>query len=254
MKLLFLGTGTSQGIPVVGCPCSTCHSTDPRDRRLRSSVFIEANGRKFLIDTSPDLRQQLLTHLITDVDAILFTHEHNDHTAGLDDVRPINFLQQKSIAAYASARVINDLTIRYPYVFGTNHYPGSPRVELHEMVAGHSLDIAGCSILPLAVEHGNLPILGFKIGELAYITDASSLPESTIDAIRGVKVLVINALQLAPHHAHFNLDQAVAMAANIGAEKTYLTHMSHQLGPVDQWAPTLPFGVEAASDGLVVTI
>lgn len=254
MKLLFLGTGTSQGIPVVGCPCSTCHSPDPRDRRLRSSVFIEEDGRKFLIDTSPDLRQQLLTHHITDVDAILFTHEHNDHTAGLDDVRPINFLQRKSIPAYADDRVSRDLTIRYPYVFGNSLYPGSPQVALNRLEAGKTQIIGGLGVEALDVIHGNLPILGFKINNLAYITDASALPDTTKERISGVKVLVLNALQPTPHHAHFSLDQAVAMAQEIGAEKTFLTHMSHQLGPVHVWSKLLPAGIFAAHDGLAVEI
>ncbi len=254
MRLLFLGTGTSQGIPVVGCTCSTCQSTDVRDRRLRSSVYIEAGESKFLVDTSPDLRQQLLTHHITDLDAILFTHEHNDHTAGLDDVRPINFLQRKSIPAYADDRVSKDLTIRYPYVFGNSHYPGSPQVELNRLEAGKSHIIAGQSIEALAVIHGNLNILGFKINDLAYITDASALPDATVEAIKGVKVLVLNALQPTPHHAHFSLDQAVAMALEIGAEQTYLTHMSHQLGPVHVWSKLLPPEIFAAHDGLWVEI
>jgi phosphoribosyl 1,2-cyclic phosphate phosphodiesterase len=221
---------------------------------LRSSVFIEEDGRKFLIDTSPDLRQQLLTHHITDVDAILFTHEHNDHTAGLDDVRPINFLQRKSIPAYADDRVSRDLTIRYPYVFGNSLYPGSPQVALNRLEAGKTQIIGGLGVEALDVIHGNLPILGFKINNLAYITDASALPDTTKERISGVKVLVLNALQPTPHHAHFSLDQAVAMAQEIGAEKTFLTHMSHQLGPVHVWSKLLPAGIFAAHDGLAVEI
>lgn len=253
MRLLFLGTGTSQGIPVLGCQCATCHSPDKRDIRTRSSVVVEEGGSRLLIDTSPDLRQQLLTHNITDLDAILYTHEHNDHTAGLDDVRPINFLQQKSIPAFANQRVIEDLRVRYHYVFGANAYPGSPRVELFEIEAAKKFAVGSINILPLAVIHGNLPILGFKIGSLAYITDASALPEQTMAEIAGVEILVINALQIAHHHAHFNLDQALDVAAKVGARTTLLTHMSHQLGPVEQWSQLLPEGVMAAYDGLSLT-
>ena len=252
MRLLFLGTGTSQGIPVLGCQCATCHSSDPKDIRSRSSVVVEKEGQRILIDTSPDLRQQLLTHGITDLDAILFTHEHNDHTAGLDDVRPINFLQQKSIPAYANQRVIEDLKLRYHYVFGAKAYPGSPRVELNEIENGKPFEVGSVKILPLAVIHGNLPILGFKIGSLAYITDASELPEQTLAEIAGVEVLVINALQLAPHHAHFSLDQALSVAQKVGAGTTLLTHMSHQLGPVEQWSKLLPSGGMPSYDGLIL--
>ena len=250
MRLLFLGTGTSQGIPVLGCQCATCHSSDPNDIRSRSSVIVEEGGCRILIDTSPDLRQQLLTHGITDLDAILFTHEHNDHTAGLDDVRPINFLQQKSIPAYANQRVIEDLRQRYHYVFGAKAYPGSPRVELIEIEEGKPFEVGSVQILPLAVIHGRLPILGFKIGSLAYITDASELPDQTLAEIAGVEILVINALQLVPHHAHFSLDQALEVAQKVGAGTTLLTHMSHHLGPVEQWSKLLPAGVLASYDGL----
>lgn len=252
MKIIFLGTGTSQGVPVVGCRCATCTSEETQDKRLRSSIYIEVHGKKLLIDTSPDLRQQLLTHDIFDLDAILFTHEHNDHTAGLDDVRPINFLQQKSIDAYALERVAGDLGLRYPYVFGEQHYPGSPRVNMHMIEAGVTKEISGVPVLPMNVIHGNLPIVGFKIQNFAYITDASFLPHETMEAIRGIDVLVLNALQHAPHHSHYHLSEAIEVIGKIKPGICYLTHMSHQLGPAREWATLLPSGIHAAWDGLCI--
>ncbi|MBK8698907.1 MAG: MBL fold metallo-hydrolase [Saprospiraceae bacterium] len=254
MIIKFLGTGTSQGIPVLGCTCATCSSEDARDKRLRTSAYVEFEGLRILIDTGPDLRQQLISNHIFDLDAILFTHEHNDHTAGLDDVRPINFLQQKSIPAYGLDRVMKDLKVRYNYIFGQNHYPGSPKVEAHIIDPLQSFAIRNVVIQPLQIIHSDLPILGFRIGRMAYITDVSFIPQETAIQLNDLDVLVISALQFHPHHAHFSLNETLAAASLIGAKNTYLIHMSHSMGPVAEWTKLLPSGVFAAHDGLTLTV
>jgi phosphoribosyl 1,2-cyclic phosphate phosphodiesterase len=250
----FLGTGTSQGIPVVGCHCATCTSENPHNHRLRSSIWIEHNDTSLIIDTGPDLRHQLLSYQISDVDAILITHEHNDHTAGLDDIRPINFLHNKVIPLYAMARVIKNIRERFAYIFDDNPYPGSPQLSTHELVDREPIMIKNISVMPIEYMHGSLPILGYMIDRLAYITDASQISDDTITLLRntGLKYLVLNALHKKKHHSHFNLEEAIDMAVSIGAETTYLIHMSHTMGQVEGWSKELPDNVFPAYDGLVL--
>jgi phosphoribosyl 1,2-cyclic phosphate phosphodiesterase len=252
----FLGTGTSQGIPVVGCDCDTCTSENLQNQRLRSSVWIEQNDTRLIIDTGPDLRQQLLKYNVTDVDAILITHEHNDHTAGLDDIRPINFLHHKVIPLYAMERVEQNIRERFAYIFAEQTYPGSPRLTTHVIQDQVPFSVKDIDILPIEYTHGAINIFGYIINKFAYITDASHISDELINTLyqKGLKYLVLNALHMKPHHSHFNLEEALEAAARIGAEATYIIHMSHTMGPVEDWGPTLPDNVFASYDGLVLEI
>lgn len=255
MRITFLGTGTSQGVPVITCSCPVCCSDDKRDKRLRSSVLIELGGRNVLIDTSPDFRYQMLKHQVSRLDAILFTHEHNDHTSGLDDIRPFNFRQQYDMPVFGLARVLDDVKLRYRYIFEENPYPGTPRVICHTInpnEAFHLLD--DIKVTPIEVKHGNLKILGYRVGEFAYITDASELSETAMNLLYGVRILVINALQVKPHYAHFTLDEALQVAQSVAAERTFLTHISHNLGLYRDLSMRLPDHILPAYDGLQIEI
>jgi phosphoribosyl 1,2-cyclic phosphate phosphodiesterase len=248
--LKFLGTGTSQGIPVIGCDCNTCTSKNTHNKRLRSSAYIVNGNDKILIDCGPDLRQQFLTNNIDDLDAIIVTHEHNDHTAGLDDIRPINFRHNKSIPLFTNKRVKDDLAKRYEYVFLSNPYPGSPKIELNEIEFYESFNIGETKILPLKVQHGELEIIGIRINNMAYLTDVSALDFSTLQHLKELDVLVISALQRASHHAHLCFEDAINLARKIGAKNTYLIHMSHTLGDVEEWSKELDSNIHYAYDGL----
>jgi phosphoribosyl 1,2-cyclic phosphate phosphodiesterase len=252
----FLGTGTSQGIPVVGCKCDTCTSTNPHNRRLRSSVFVEIGDLKILIDTGPDLRQQMLMYQISDVDALLITHEHNDHTAGLDDVRPINFLHNKTLPLYAMQRVIKNIEERFAYIFDENPYPGSPQISLHTVYPNTPFEIKGVEIRPILFQHSTIDILGYIIGNFAYITDASYISDELVNYLnsQALDVITLNALHHKKHHSHFSLSEAVEMAQRIGAKESYLIHMSHTMGRVEEWSQSLPEAVFPAYDGLILTI
>lgn len=254
MIIKFLGTGTSQGIPVVGCKCDACTSIDPHDKRLRTSIFVECQGTKLLIDTGPDLRQQLLVNEIDDIDAILTTHEHNDHTAGLDDVRPINFRHQKTLPLYSIPRVLRNIETRFPYIFEANPYPGAPRIQLQAIVSFESFDVGNLSILPIEYDHGTLRIIGFRIKDSAYLTDVSHLDEKAMQHLKGLKILVLSALQRERHKAHLSIGEAVEVAKEIGAEQTYFIHMSHTLGRASLWTKDLPPAIHAAFDGLTLNI
>lgn len=253
MKITFLGTGTSQGVPVIGCTCEVCRSMDYRDKRLRTSVHIEIDGQSLVIDTGPDFRQQMLREDIRKLDAVIFTHSHKDHTAGLDDVRAYNFLHSRDIPVYGHPYVLNQLRIEYAYVFEPHKYPGIPRLQLLE-INSESFAIGNTSITPLPVQHLNMPVLGFRIGDFSYITDANFIPNTTLDKLHGTRILVLNALQREKHISHFNLKEAVAMAEQIGADKTYFTHISHKLGTHRQVESELPAGIALAHDGLIVTL
>jgi phosphoribosyl 1,2-cyclic phosphate phosphodiesterase len=253
MKITFLGTGTSQGVPVIGCTCETCLSTDDRDKRLRSSVLIEVGGVHILIDVGPDFRQQMLQNDVSKLDVVLLTHEHNDHIAGIDDIRPFNFKQGRKIPFYGLKRTLEDLKAKYAYIFDANPYPGAPGIVCHEVEPDVPIFITkDLQALPIHIMHGTLPILGFRILDFVYITDASQIDDSTLDSIQGVKVLVINALQYKKHYSHFTFDEAVTMAKIIGAEKTYLTHTSHHLGLHRDVESNCPEGIKPAYDGLVL--
>lgn len=251
MKVTFLGTGTSQGVPIIGCHCAVCQSKDPKDKRLRSSVFIEVNSVKIIIDTGPDFRQQLLREHIEDISAILYTHEHKDHVAGLDDVRPINFLQEKDMPIYAEPRVIEALEREFHYAFSETSYPGVPQLIVHP-IGLKEFEIEGVTVTPIRAFHHQLPILGFRIGNFAYITDANRIEESELNKLAGLEVLVVNALRKESHISHFTLDEAVEIATQINPKQTYLTHISHMLGKHNEVNKGLPKNISLAFDQLQI--
>jgi len=253
MKVTFLGTGTSQGVPVIGCTCQVCRSLDYRDKRLRSSVHIEVDGKSFVIDTGPDFRQQMLREHIGHLDAVLFTHGHKDHTAGLDDVRAYNFLQQADMPVYGLQEVLNQIKVEYYYAFEKEKYPGIPQLRLHTILQD-DFSIEGVKITPLPVLHMKLPVLGFRINNFSYITDANHIPAETLTRMAGSEVVVLNALQKEKHISHFSLEEALAMAKKIGAAKTYFTHISHKLGTHKSIEKELPDSVALAYDGLSITL
>jgi phosphoribosyl 1,2-cyclic phosphate phosphodiesterase len=251
LKITFLGTGTSQGVPVITCNCEVCQSDDHRNNRLRVSILIETADKTIVIDSGPDFRYQMLRAKVKDLDAILFTHEHKDHVAGLDDIRPFNYLLHKDIDIYATDRVQDALKREFSYIFSEVKYPGLPQIELHT-IDQDPFFIGQTEIIPLAIMHYKLPILGFRIGDFTYITDAKTISEETIDKVRGTKILIINALQRQPHISHFTLDEAIDFAQKIGAEQTYFTHISHNLGLHEEVEKELPAGMKLAYDGLTL--
>lgn len=253
MKVTFLGTGTSQGVPVIGCKCEVCSSANPKDKRLRTSALIEYGNTTIVIDSGPDFRYQMLRQKVEDLDAILFTHEHKDHVAGLDDIRPFNYLLGKRIDIYATPRVQDALRREFSYIFADTKYHGLPQINLFEVNA-QPFSIGGKTVIPFEVMHHKLPITGYRIGGFTYITDAKTLSEESMSKIKGTKVLVINALQRQAHISHLTLDEAIELAKNIGAERTYLTHISHNLGLYEYVQKALPNGIELAYDGLQVNI
>lgn len=253
MKVTFLGTGTSQGVPVIGCDCEICQSLDYRDKRLRSSVHIEVDNKSIVVDTGPDFRQQMLRERIEKLDFVLFTHSHKDHTAGLDDVRAFNFKQNMDMPLYGTAPVLDQLKTEYYYAFQKNKYPGTPQLQLNE-ITDNLFEVDGLTITPLPVSHLHMPVLGFRINDFSYITDANHIPESTFARLHGTKVLVLNALQKETHISHFNLEEAIVVAKKVGAEKTYFTHLSHKMGLHGEVSQSLPPSVELGYDGMVITL
>ncbi|WP_339866520.1 MBL fold metallo-hydrolase [uncultured Algoriphagus sp.] len=253
MKVTFLGTGTSQGVPVIGCTCPVCSSLDFRDKRFRSSVHIQIGKLSLVIDTGPDFRSQILRAGISDLDAVIFTHEHKDHTAGLDDIRPFNFKQQRDMPVFGKPQVLEQIKREFAYIFTGKRYPGVPQVETVE-INESPFTIEGITITPIPVMHYKLPILGFRIGDFTYITDANNIPEESLQLIEGTEILVLNALQKESHISHFTLNEAVAMAKKIGAKQTYFTHMSHKLGLHNSVDEELPEGIALAYDGLQLTL
>ena len=297
-KLTFLGTGTSQGVPIIGCHCDVCCSADPRDKRLRSAALVEYGGLKILIDAGPDFRTQMLREDVCHLDAILLTHNHMDHTGGLDDVRAFNYIDRKAVHIYCEEKVLNTLKIMYGYAFAERKYPGSPEWRIHligdkpfavKPVEGGDLvwmrdmgycmmmpdgsvvpcsnDIVttaeepspevlvagGVEIVPIRGYHDKMPVLGFRFGDIAYITDMSRIPDEEFSKLKGLKHLTLNTVSYHPHHSHFSLEEAVAMAQRIGAEHTWLTHLSHTFPTHEQFDRELPDGISPAWDGLVIT-
>jgi len=251
VKITFLGTGTSQGVPVIACECPTCMSTDVRDKRLRAALLVETPANTIVIDAGPDFRQQMLNAHVKKLDAILLTHEHKDHIAGMDDVRAFNYKSQAAIDIYAEERVQNAVRKEYAYVFAENRYPGVPKMELHN-IDNYNLDLRGDIIIPLRIFHYRLPILGFRIGNMAYITDANYIPEETKEKVIGVKYLVINALRKEKHISHFSLGEALSFIEEISPRKAYITHIGHQMGKHADVNRELPANVTLAWDGLEV--
>ncbi len=253
MKVTFLGTGTSQGVPVIGCECEVCRSLDYRDKRLRVSVFLEVNGKNMVIDSGPDFRQQMLRERINKLDAVLLTHSHKDHIAGLDDVRAFNFLQKEGMPIYGTTPTLEQIKREYYYAFEGERYPGIPVLNLHE-ISETDFAFNGIRIIPLPVMHLRMPVLGFRIGDFSYITDANFIPEATFEKLKGTKVLVLNALQKESHVSHFTLEEALVQSKKIGADQTYFTHISHKMGLHQQVNKELPPAVALAHDGLTVTL
>ena len=297
-KLTFLGTGTSQGVPIIGCHCDVCCSADPRDKRLRSAALVEYGGLKILIDAGPDFRTQMLREDVCHLDAILLTHNHMDHTGGLDDVRAFNYIDRKAVHIYCEEKVLNTLKIMYGYAFAERKYPGSPEWRIHligdkpfavkpveggdlvwmrdmgycmmmpdgsivpcsndivttaEEPSPEVLAAGGVEIVPIRGYHDKMPVLGFRFGDIAYITDMSRIPDEEFSKLKGLKHLTLNTVSYHPHHSHFSLEEAVAMAQRIGAEHTWLTHLSHTFPTHGQFDRELPDGISPAWDGLVIS-
>lgn len=249
MKVTFLGTGTSQGVPVIACDCEVCSSNDPQDKRLRTSVLIEVNDQTILIDAGPDFRQQLLQARVKHLAGILITHSHRDHTAGLDDVRAFNFFEKKGMDLYASKSTFDSIKKQFDYIFEGEKYPGVPSVNIHE-ITKQPFSIGPTQIIPLEVMHYKMPVMCFRIEDFSYITDANHLPDEVKTKVEGSKVLVLNALRKEKHLSHFNLDEAVALFEELKPEQGYIIHMSHQMGLHKEINSTLPPNVRLAHDGL----
>ena len=253
-RATFLGTGTSHGVPMIGCQCATCRSTDPRDTRLRPSLFLDVPGTaRLLIDTSTDLRQQALTHGITQISAVLYTHAHADHVMGLDDVRRFNVMQDGAIPCYADARTWESLKRTFYYVFDGVSREGGGLPQLEALEIDGPFTAAGVRVVPVPLLHGAAPILGFRFGAFAYLTDCSRIPDGSWSLLEGVDVVVLDALRQRPHPTHFSLDEAVAAARRIGASRTLFTHTCHDL-PHAETSARLPAGVELAYDGLALDV
>lgn len=253
MKVTFLGTGTSQGIPVISCPCAICHSADSRDQRLRTSILIESDHTVIVVDTGPDFRQQMLREQVKRLDAVLFTHAHKDHLAGLDDVRAFNYFLQKPMDVYATVHVQDAIRTEFSYVFDSAaDYPGIPKIRLHTIDL-HPFKIGDVAFQPVEVFHYRLPVLGFRFNDFTYITDANRISDAEKEKIRGTRFLVVNALRKEKHISHFNLQEAISLAQDIGAEASYFTHISHQLGSHAEVSGQLPDNIFLAYDGLRVT-
>jgi phosphoribosyl 1,2-cyclic phosphate phosphodiesterase len=253
VKITFLGTGTSQGVPVIACNCEVCTSPDPHDKRLRSSIMMEEDGKVIVIDSGPDFRYQMLRAKVKHLDAIVFTHEHKDHIAGMDDIRAFNYRQEAAIDVYATERVQEALKKEFSYIFAEMKYPGIPEINMHT-IALQPFMVSGIKFIPIEIMHYKLPILGFRIGDFTYITDAKTISEHEKQKIKGTKTLVINALQIEKHISHFTFVEAIAFAKEIGAERTYFTHISHRLGRHQPTLALLPKNIFLAYDGLVLNV
>lgn len=259
MKLTFLGTGTSQGVPVIGCRCRVCTSTDAKDKRLRTSALIEVEGVRLLIDAGPDLRQQLLRANVSHLRGILLTHEHKDHTGGLDDVRALNFVDYPEavhpVEVYATERTLKIVRKDYDYAFAEDKYRGVPLIHLHTIDPAHPFCIEGVEIIPIRGQHSvRFETTGFRIGKLAYLTDFKHIEEEELQKLMGVEVLVVNALRPEPHDSHWNLEEALAIIGRIGPRRAFLTHCSHEMGLHAERQARLPQGVELAYDELTIEI
>lgn len=253
VRLTFLGTGTSQGVPMIGCDCKVCQSADPRDQRLRSSVMVESDSTRVVIDAGPDFRYQMLRAGVKNLDAILLTHEHTDHIIGLDDVRAFNYFCKKSVEVWATERVQGVVRKNFDYAFAEKPYPGAPQITLRTIGEG-SFQVGEMEILPICGRHFTLPVTGFRIGPVAYLTDFNHIEDEELEKLRGVELLVINALRHTRHISHFTLSEAKEVALRVGSKQTYFTHISHQFGLYGEQEGQLPEGMHLAYDCLTIEI
>ncbi len=254
MKVTFLGTGTSQGVPVIACSCPVCLSENKKDKRLRSSILIESETTTVVIDTGPDFRYQMLRKKVQHLDAVVFTHEHKDHIAGLDDVRAFNYKQQSAMEIYATDNVQQSLKREFYYVFSEFKYPGIPLLNLHTLDKNRSFKIGDIQFTPIEVMHYKLPVLGFRIKDFVYITDAKTISDEEFKKIEGAKFLVLNALQKENHISHLTFQEAIDLANRAGADHTFFTHISHKLGKYEDVSRELPSKISLAYDGLEINI
>lgn len=251
MKFTFTGTGTSQGIPVIACPCEICNSPDPRDKRLRTSGVLQSDTTTLVFDTGPDFRQQMLRHEIKVLDAVVFTHQHKDHVAGLDDVRAYNYLLDRKMDIYANQLTLDHLKKEFYYIFADLKYPGIPQIETH-LIDMEPFKVGDIELLPIPVLHYKLPVLGFRVQNFAYVTDANFISPESMALLEGVEILVLNALRKNKHLSHFTLDEAVAVSRELGVKQAYFTHLSHLMGTHAAVSRELPDWVSLAYDGLEI--
>ena len=278
-RLIFLGTGTSQGVPMIGCGCEVCRSRDPRDKRLRASVLVEFEGLRILVDAGPDFRQQMLRAGVSHLDAILLTHNHKDHTGGLDDIRAFNYLEKKASEIYCEKYVEDSLRLEYSYAFAEKKYPGAPEWHVHliddkpftvksggeyevltwepgkgyvHSTAGQNVPVKTAEIIPIRGMHYKLPVLGYRFGNIAYCTDMNNISEEEFEKLKGLDHFIINCVKYGRHISHFSLEEAVEIAQKVGAKHSWLTHLSHQLPCYNELAAELPEGILPAYDGLIL--
>ena len=255
LKVTILGSGTSQGVPVIACACAVCVSIDVKDKRLRSSIMLSYKGENFVIDSGPDFRQQMLRENVNTLSAIIFTHEHKDHVAGMDDVRAFNYIENRDMEVYCSEQVEAALRNEFHYVFQNFQYPGVPKVNLNRIVKEKSFNLGkGLIFEPIEVMHYKLPVLGFRVGDFTYITDAKTISEEEKQKVKGTKVLIVNALRITEHISHFNLEEALAFIDEINPERAYLTHISHLFAKHKEIEIMLPKNVFVAYDGMVLDL
>lgn len=254
MKITILGSGTSQGVPVIACDCEVCHSTDPLDKRLRCSIMISAEEQNFVIDSGPDFRQQMLKYGVKSLRAIIFTHEHKDHLAGMDDVRAFNYREKRDMEIFCTDEVEKALRREFHYVFSNERYPGIPNVNLNRIVNEPFKLPDGPILIPIEVMHYKMPVFGYRIGDFTYITDAKTISDKETEKVKGSKILIVNALHRSEHISHFNLEEALAFIEKIKPEKAYLTHVSHLFGQHKEIEASLPENVYVAYDGLEIEI
>jgi phosphoribosyl 1,2-cyclic phosphate phosphodiesterase len=253
LTIKFLGTGTSQGVPVIACNCNVCTSSDYRDKRLRSSILLTEKGKNIVIDTGPDFRFQMLRAKVNHLEAVLYTHAHKDHIAGLDDIRAFNYFQGTAIDVFGDYLVQEALKREFYYIFAEHKYPGIPKINLRD-VTDQSFFVGNIGVQPIDIMHFKLPIKGYRFGDFTYLTDVKSVSESSVNKIKGTKTLVVNALQREAHISHFTLEEAINFASRIGADHTYLTHISHRLGLHEEVSKELPPGIHLAYDGLEISL